>query len=455
MLFALLALAAMPDWVPARWNSGDPKSLALLAGTPVNCVLLAPAQWNAEFARVANEHGIATLGSLRPSAEAETQALTAARLKLNGVVLEGNYEPALEDRIRASLANTNLVLIELPNRQRIRLDSGDAILGTSQALWPGVQIEHGGTVSTGPTSTPWIDTNAGFIRFVRAATNATLWIGARPPPGSVFPVERYQLAIADAATVGARWIISLDQDFEARLFKGDHDALQDWRRIASYESYFEDRKEWRAYRPFSQFELVQDAATGGLLSAGLLDMLAVQHTAVRPLPAHRLSQESLHGARIVLNIDGASVSAEQKRTLDEFAAGGGVVLNPPVGWRFAPPIEGRMTPDKQQAAQIQRVWEIAYQATARKNFGARTFNTSTVLFNCLASPDGNSLIIHLLNYTDYPAEAIAVQALGKWRRARLYKPEGPMQELEVYPVKDGTGVDVERLPVLATLRLER
>jgi hypothetical protein len=455
MLFALLALAAMPDWVPARWSSGDPKSLALLAGTPLNCLLLEPAQWNAEFARAAAEHGIATLGSLRRTADAETQALTAARLKLNGVVLEGDYEPALADRIRASLAHTNLILIELPNRQRIRLDSSDVIVGTSQALWPGVQIEHGGTVSTGPTSTPWIDTNSGFARFVRAATNAALWIGARPPPGSVFPVERYQLAIADAATVGARWIISLDQDFEARLLKGDHEALQDWRRIIAYESYFEDRKEWRAYRAFSQFELVQDAATGGLLSAGLLDMLAVQHTAVRPLPARRLSQESLHGARIVLNIDGASVSAEQRRTLDEFAASGGVVLNPPAGWRFAPPVEGRMTPDKQQAAQIQRVWEIAYQATARKNFGARTFNTSTVLFSCLASPDGNSLIIHLLNYTDYPAESISVQALGEWRRARLYKPEGAMQELEVYPVKDGTGVDVERLPVLATLRLER
>ena len=40
MLLALIVLAAMPDWVPARWHSTDPKSLELLSGTPINCLLL-------------------------------------------------------------------------------------------------------------------------------------------------------------------------------------------------------------------------------------------------------------------------------------------------------------------------------------------------------------------------------------------------------------------------------
>jgi hypothetical protein len=63
-------------------------------------------------------------------------------------------------------------------------------------------------------------------------------------------------------------------------------------------------------------------------------------------------------------------------------------------------------------------------------------------------------LIHLLNYADYPAEDVTVQALGSWRRARLYSPEGAVRELAVYPVKDGTSVDIDRIDVVATLRLD-
>ena len=66
----------------------------------------------------------------------------------------------------------------------------------------------------GPTSTPWINTNTGFLRFARAATDSVVWVGERPPPGAIFPVSRYCLPVADAAMAGARWIISVDADLE-------------------------------------------------------------------------------------------------------------------------------------------------------------------------------------------------------------------------------------------------
>ena len=83
---------------------------------------------------------------------------------------------------------------------------------------------------TGPTSTPWLDTNSGFLRFLRSRTGATLWIGNRPPPGKAFPVIRYQQAVADAALAGARWVVSLDEDFERRLAARDSKAVRDWHR---------------------------------------------------------------------------------------------------------------------------------------------------------------------------------------------------------------------------------
>src|SRR5205085_9241199 len=134
---------------------------------------------------------------------------------------EGDYEPALADRLRAAIPGTDLVVIELPVRGRMRLDGTDPIVGTWQGLWPGVEIEHGGKVSTGPTSAPWINTNTGFLRFLRAATDAAIWLGERPPANTVIPPERYALAIADAAMAGAKWILSLDDHLQEQLLTGE------------------------------------------------------------------------------------------------------------------------------------------------------------------------------------------------------------------------------------------
>jgi len=85
-------------------------------------------------------------------------------------------------------------------------------VGTWQSVWPGIEIEHGGTVAR-PTGSPWVHTNTGFLRFLRAVTNAVVWIVVSPPPQTVYPVERYLQAMGDAELAGARWIIDLDDDF--------------------------------------------------------------------------------------------------------------------------------------------------------------------------------------------------------------------------------------------------
>jgi hypothetical protein len=455
MLLAFFLLAALQDWVPARWNSGDPASLQLLAQTPLNCILLESANWNADVVKKAAGRGIATLGVLHGGTDLAGLARRAASLRMTGVVLEGDFEAAAADEVKSALVNSGVAVIELPVRRHIRLDSRDAILGTSEGLWPGIQIEHGGSVRTGPTSNPWIDTNTGFLRFLRAANDASLWIGVRPPPKRAVSVDQYGVVMADAAMSGARWIVSLDDDLDRRLLAGDPQALASWKKIAAYLDYFESRKEWRDYKPYSKFAVVQDADSGGLLSASLLDMLSVQHTAVRPVLTRRLDRESLHGARVVLNVDAESISADQKAALQDFVSSGGVLVKPPPGWRFPQTSEKRLTPDRRQSNQIQGLWEVTYTATVRKNFGARTFNTSSVLYNLLATPDAKSLLIHLVNYVDVPAETITVQVLGEWKHATLYRPGTPPVDLPLYPIKDGTGVDIDRIPIFATLEINQ
>lgn len=64
------------------------------------------------------------------------------------------------------------------------------------------------------------------------------------------------------------------------------------------------------------------------------------------------------------------------------------------------------------------------------------------------------MLVHLLNYQDLPADDVTVFVLGAWKRARLYRPDAQVREMPVYGVKEGTGIDISKIDVLATLRLE-
>ena len=221
MLLALVLAASLTDWVPARWISNDPKSLPLLKDTPINCLLLERPQWSQSFAQQAARQGIVTLGVIHPGAEALESARQANILHFAGVVMEGTFEAAAEKRIRSVLSDSNIKVVELATRARMRFDSTDPVLGTFQGLWPGVRAEENGTAQSGPSGAPWINTNTGFLRFARAATDSTVWIGNQPPEHTAVNVSRYLQAIGDAAMTGARWVVALDGDFAKRLLTGD------------------------------------------------------------------------------------------------------------------------------------------------------------------------------------------------------------------------------------------
>ena len=451
LLPALMLLASMADWVPARWHSADPKNLELFSGTPVNCLLFDAPPADATFAAQAAAQGIATLAVIHPGDDILARAERAASSHMHGIVLEGDFPSDAAGRVRARVM---LPVIELPGRHHLRLEGAEPVTGTWEGLWPGIEIEHGGAKLTGPTASPWIDTNSGFLSFFRAATGAAIWVGAGPPRGKVFPADRYLQAVGDAAIAGARWIVSLDEDLERRLLAREPATLRVWRRIAAYLRYFEEHREWRGYSPYSRLALIQDEDNGGLLSAGLLDMISFQHTPVRVIPRRRLNEQQLRGVRIVLNVDAAPVTADEAKSLERFTKAGGTLLAPPPGWKFPAVPENQITPDRRQLEQLEPMWEVAYGATARKNFGVRLFNVASTVAALRANAEETSLIIHVLNFTDFAGESIAIHALGRWRQARLYSPEDPLKSLEVYDTPEGTGIDVDRIPVFATIRLD-
>lgn len=467
MFFAFfLALIAPADLVPARWPWTTPKSLDLLKGTPVNCLLIEwkPERENvAQFAAGAAGRSVTTLAVIRPGTDPAGSAVRALRAGLNGVVLEGDFPEGIAESVRDSLADRCALVIELTARKHMKLGSGAPvhppahapILGTYQGVWPGIQVTEGGAAKAGPSGSPWIDTNSGFLRAARAWGDATIWLGNLPPANTVVTDERYLQVISDAAIVGARWIVALDDNLARRLEQNDGAALKTWKQIAHQLKFYEEHREWRDLKPAGKLALVQDAGSGALLSGGILDMIAARHTPVRPVPPQRLSPEVLSGVKMAVNVDSATLNAAQKEVLKNFTRAGGTLLTGPPGWKSpAPQNKDQITLEKEELERLDDIWHDVQSMIGRQNLGVRLFNVASMLSNLLTSADGKQVIIHLVNYSSYPIDAVAVHLLGDFKHARLYTPDGPERELELYKTDEGTGVDIDQVSVSAALRFE-
>ncbi|MBI3683459.1 MAG: hypothetical protein HY235_24050 [Acidobacteria bacterium] len=457
MLAALLLTASLADWVPARWPANDPASLDLLQGTPVNCLLLEQKLWSGAFVKKAREKNVTVLGVLRPGGGAARAVGTAREQGLAGIVLEGDFPEEEAEASRQAAVTVELALVELPSRRGIRFHGNAPVLGTYQGLWPGIRpTDDKGKAHAMPSGAPWIDTNAGFLRYARAMHGGGFWVANLPPTGQILPLERYFQAIADAAMLGGRWVVALDEDFASRLIEREPAAVRDWKRIARHLQFYEEYKEARRMPPYGQMAVVQDASSGALLSGSVLDMITVKHTPVRPVPGVRLSQDALGRATMAVNVDPEALSPQQKEALRGFTRSGGTVLNGPPGWKMPATSKDNLTVDEDAVEKLDQIWKEMNTMIGRRNLGVRLFNVSSMLSYLQASPDGGSALLHLVNYSGYPVENVTAHVLGKYSKAWLVTPEGGRKAIEPYSVEEGagTGLDLDLVPACAMVLME-
>jgi hypothetical protein len=438
-------------WVPMRWPWQDARSLELLAGTPINCLLLET--YSPELVTAASKRGLVTLAQIAPGGDAVAEARGALARGVSGIVLEGSFAEGIPAAVRAAAGSAPVV--EITARNRLALGSSAQVLATDQGVWPGIPAEDGGhSKMAGPSGSAWINTNTGFIRAVRAWGDAAVWLANAPPAGEVVTAERYLQAIADAAISGGRWVIALDHGFAGRLAAGDENARAGWQRMAGLLAYFERHPEWRAMRAAGKLALVQDPAKGGLLSGGILDMIAVKHTPVTPVPPQRLTPEALAGTTVAVDVDAGALTAPEQTVLRDFAHAGGTVLTSPTGFKDERPPGDSITLTKAELERFNDIWHDVNSLVGRENLGVRLFNVSSMLSNVLASADGKTEIVHLVNYSDYAVENVTVQFLGNYRHATLLTPDGGQKALEVYPADEASAVDIDKVAVCATIKLE-
>jgi hypothetical protein len=455
MLAALFFIAGVSAWVPARWASSDPASLDLLKDTPINCLLLEQRDWSTAFHKKAAERNIAVLGVIRPDGDGMQAVRTAKEQALTGVVLEGDLPDAAALRKAAQAAE--LAVVELPVRVKIAFDSSAPILGTSQGVFPGIKpVDEKEGAHAAPSGGPWIDTNAGFLRYARAMHKGEFWMGVTPPEGQVLPIDRYFMAIGDAAMVGARWIVALDSSFTKRLLSGEEQAVKDWKRIGKHLAFYEQARPYRDVPSFGRMAVVQDADSGALLSGSVLDMISVKHTPIRPVPGSRLSLETLKDAKMAVNVYPDGLSTEQKEVLKDFTRKGGTVLNGPPGWKMPSARADQITVDAKDVEKLDQIWKEMNTMINRQNLGVRLFNVSSMLSYFQAESGGKRAVLHLVNYSGYPIESVTAHVLGRFKKAWIETPEGARKAVEPYDVDEGeaTGVDIDVVPAFAIIHLE-
>lgn len=434
-----------------RWSDPATAFLDLLKGSPVNCLLLEKGGVSADVVRRAAGAGLQTMVVIEPGASSQ-DVEKASALKASGVVFEGNFKNDSLAILRTTAKRLNLAIVELPPRVGMNFDEQHLVAGTYQGVWPGIQVEEGGSAKAAPSGAPWINTNSGFLRFMRAATGAPVWIGVRPPAKTVITAERYLQAISDAAITGAQWIIALDEEFRRKLLDGDETARKNWQRMMDLARFYASHPEWRDMKPAGQLAILQDASSGALLSGGVLDMIAVKHTPVRPIPTRKLDPGSMEGTRMAVNVDPSALTEEQKKALRAWTRAGGTLLSGPVAWKFPPPREEQITLSEEDVTTLDEIWKEMNSMTGRKNLGARLFNVSSMLSNFIRS--STQSVLHLVNYSGFPVENVTVHLLGKFKSASLLAPGAEPKKLEVYEVDEGTGIDIDTVGVAATLVLE-
>jgi hypothetical protein len=451
LLFSLNAFAAPSDWVPMRWPWSDAQSLDLLAKSPVNTLLLPP---SSPLATAVTARGLNAMLVVRSGADPLAAAEEVRKEKLAGLVLEGDFPPQVTAKLRDALAGSQAIVVELTTRNKMRLAGSDPIIGTYQGVWPGIQITDTGKTKAGPSGSAWIDTNSGFLRAARAFNHSAVWLGNTPPTDQVVRGERYLQAIGDAGMVGARWIVALDEHFANDLHQRDAGALKTWNQMLELMRYYESHPEWRELPAGGKLAVVQDAEHGALLSGGILDMIGVKHTPVRAIPPQKLTPDALKGATMAVDVEPGALSAEQLEVLRGFTRGGGTLLTAPPGADLAVPADkGRITLDEQELKHIDDLWHDVQNMIGRKNLGVRLFNVASMLSNLESAPNG-SIYVQLVNYSEYGVENVTVHALGKFKKAHLFMPGGVEKDLEVYEQEDGSGVDIDKVEVVATVRFD-
>jgi hypothetical protein len=492
-------MAIGPQSVPMRWPAGpldmakrqkgksftpemaevlrqwqDPSLLALLQGTPVNCLVVSWASGLPEDAEQqpalqplldrGRQAGLDIVGLVEGSAD-KTAALAAARSAgLSAVAMEA-----------APQGNAGLPVIAWGKSGGALWGANSPILGVADGLWPGIPQEK--TPTGGPTNLPWVDSNGALLAMAQAlAPGKAVWIVADPPQKAKLTSENYVLTVADVATYGGRWLISLDDQIRAGLAAKDAPAAEAWKKVTDTLAFFEQNKATRTYERVGRLAVMSDfAEPDRFLGEDSLNMLPRLREPFRVIPRSQALAAPFKGLQGLFYVDQEPPEAQLRKKLITFVKGGGTLFvranwpNPegtPIALSSAETYlffnefslgRGRLAIAKEAALDSYFACLDIQNIMSHRGDPARLYNGASMNYFFQASPHGRQGVIHVLNYSRRSGNDNALIFLRTpCRSARFVSPEAAAPvALQVAPQAAG-GVELylPRLTVYGAVQIE-
>lgn len=375
---------------PFRWPSAwtDPALLDLLAGSPINCILLDPAAVGSPLAGAARKSGLEVL---------------------------------------------NLAPLEA---------SGAARTVRSNLPWPRMRMSSIGKpddAEAGPTGAPWIDSNCWVARLAAVrAPGKPVWLSFEPDPEEQPPdTAAYTVAIADSAAAGARWIVSLDATLAEGLPAGNADALSKWRAIQTSLSFFRERHAWSAWEPWGPVGILSSfAGDDEYMGQEMLNLSARRNLLYRILDRSLSASHKLDGLRAIHYVDNTPPTAALKSKLIAFAQAGGLLIVPralasqfPAGRILQCPVARYRLQSlgKGSLASPLEDWDDPYFLAAdvhslvsRRNDPVRLFNGRSLWMHYSVSPGNSAALLQFVSFTSRPNQSVSLAPARQWRSALMH-----------------------------------
>ncbi len=405
----------MPPLTPFLWpdNWTDPSTLSLLDGTPFNFFFLSPHPSLDAIRRAATSRGIAVA--------------SPGRVPASTLLLKGE--------------------------------------------WPGIRGDHNGEASAGPTGEPWLDSNAWRVRLARAENpSAAVWIDASPGVTGLLSAGAYELAVADAASRGGRWVASLAPAHAAAIAARSSAAMPLWAALTHAAAFFASRPAWDSYEPAAAAGLLSDfSGPNAFLSGELLNLLDRAGLQVRIIPRSSASASSFQGLRALISLDAAPLPPALGAAIAAFVRAGATLIALPASAAPAAGAAPRPSPVPRFSVRPRGNGAIARwtnpdpdpyllandaaNLVSHRYDLVRFWNSGAAGYFYTWSPDRSRALVQLLFYSTRPPSSASLRVAGRFRRASACSPDQPASA-PVSAVFSPGAVEIELSEIRHYLALE-
>ena len=340
--------------------------------------------------------------------------------------------------------------------------------------WAGVRMSRGpgGGASAGPTGVPWVNSNGWAIRLAAALHPATaVWVEAPPAENARLTPDSYLITMADSASHGGRWVITLDAPFAAGLAAQRPESMTAWKKLCDVAGFFAAHKDWAGYEPQAIVGVISDYAGEHEFFGGeLLNLLARAGAHYRILLTDKVSDASLQGLRAVVYADAAPPSpALRSRILAFVQAGGMLITSPKWGAVTTPALpaedhprfalhavgKGRIALAKEEQADPYMWANDTVVLVSHRYDLVRFWNGGATGSFYTVSPDRKRAIVHLLFYSNRGPDAASVRVVGRYRSARISTADQPTaRSVEMVSQKEAVEVHLPQVSQYVALELE-